>query len=88
MDFDLCNSGGEGGKFIAPWESLVEFHKHHVGFICGSFRYFCYGGGEGGLVLLVQDALLMLHYQLAPMLLEQVCSGIGLHFVLPVWFLV
>ena len=67
---------------------MEEFHKHCVEFVCGSIGYFCYGGGEGGLVLLVQDAILMLHYQLASMLLEHVCSGIGLHFVLPIWFLV
>ena len=54
VGFDLCQSGGQGGEFIAPWEVQEEYHKHCIGFVSNSFHCFFYGGGEGGLMILVQ----------------------------------
>ena len=77
--FYLNNNGGEGGEFIAPCEAQEKFHKRCVGFVCHSFGFLRYDGGEGGLVLLVQVYLLNIVLSTSFHTLGQVRNGADLH---------
>ena len=85
VGFDLSVSRGQGGKFIAPLEVREECHKRYARFVCDSFGCCHYGGGEGGLMLVVQDALLMMCYQKYFPLSQHVSNSISIYIEKLVW---